>query len=120
VTCRDEGLVSFGEALRAARKTAGYGLQAFADELGIDRSSVSRWQRGKHFPEPYYAEKIRALTGLDVESFRQRGVVVTRDELAEGLASLAVRVDQLAAGHEELEAAVARLEQRGAGQVPPG
>jgi transcriptional regulator with XRE-family HTH domain len=41
-------LVTFGEAVRAARKARGYSQEAFGDLCGIDRSYMGGIERGEH------------------------------------------------------------------------
>lgn len=53
------------------RKTAGYTQESFAEALGVDRSTVARWEAGDHEPLPYVRPKMARL--LDV----------SRDELNE-------------------------------------
>jgi DNA-binding XRE family transcriptional regulator len=56
-----------------ARKAAGYTQESFAEELGVDRSTVVRWEAGDHEPLPYLWPKIARLLS------------VSRDELKEFL-----------------------------------
>jgi transcriptional regulator with XRE-family HTH domain len=53
--------------LAEARKAAGYTQESFAEVLGVDRSTVARWEE----PLPYLRPKITRLLG------------VSRDELKE-------------------------------------
>ncbi|MGH3800363.1 MAG: helix-turn-helix transcriptional regulator [Pseudonocardiaceae bacterium] len=54
-----------------ARKAAGYTQESFAEALGVDRSTVVRWEAGDHEPSPYLWPKIARLLS------------VSRDELKE-------------------------------------
>jgi DNA-binding XRE family transcriptional regulator len=54
-----------------ARKAAGYTQESFAEALGVDRSTVVRWEAGDHEPLPYLWPKIARLLS------------VSRDELIE-------------------------------------
>jgi DNA-binding XRE family transcriptional regulator len=56
-----------------ARKAAGYTQESFAEALGVDRSTVVRWEVGDHEPLPYLWPKIARLLS------------VSRDELKEFL-----------------------------------
>ncbi|MGH3900898.1 MAG: helix-turn-helix transcriptional regulator, partial [Pseudonocardiaceae bacterium] len=54
-----------------ARKAAGYTQESFAEALGVDRSTVVRWEAADHEPSPYLWPKIARLLS------------VSRDELKE-------------------------------------
>lgn len=56
-----------------ARKAAGYTQESFAEAVGVDRSTVVRWEAGDHEPLPYLWPKIARLLS------------VSRDELKEFL-----------------------------------
>lgn len=55
--------------LARARRTAGYTQESFAEALGVDRSTVVRWEAGDHEPSPYIRPKMVRL------------LAVSRDEL---------------------------------------
>jgi DNA-binding XRE family transcriptional regulator len=59
------------EQLARTRKTAGYTQESFAEALGVDRSTVVRWEAGDHEPLPYVRPKMARL------------LAVSRDELSE-------------------------------------
>lgn len=63
------------ECLVQARKAAGYTQESFAEAVGVDRSTVARWEAGDHEPSPYLWPKIARLLS------------VSRDELKEPLRS---------------------------------
>ncbi len=54
-----------------ARKAVGYTQESFAEALGVDRSTVARWEAGDHEPLPYIRPKLADL------------LAVTRDELTD-------------------------------------
>lgn len=56
------------------RKTAGYTQEQFAHALGVERSTVTRWEAGDHEPLPYIRPKMAGKLGI------------TADELIELLA----------------------------------
>lgn len=57
--------------LTQTRKNAGYTQESFAEALGVDRSTVARWEAGDHEPLPYLRPKMTRLPA------------VSRDELSE-------------------------------------
>ncbi|MGH4011483.1 MAG: helix-turn-helix domain-containing protein [Pseudonocardiaceae bacterium] len=57
--------------LARARKAAGHTQESFAEALGVDRSTVVRWEAGDHEPLPYIRPKMAHL------------LAVSRDELNE-------------------------------------
>ena len=54
------------ERLRSAILTNGYGLQSFAEGLGVDRKTVDRWIAGRNLPYRRHQFDIAAKLGLDV------------------------------------------------------
>ena len=56
-----DGVTSPGGNIRFNRKMAGYTQESLAFRLGVDRTTVGKWERGDAFPS---ATNIRALTKL--------------------------------------------------------
>lgn len=52
--------------LRDRRKARGYSQEKMASALGVDRTTVSRWDRGETAPQPEYRPKLAALLDLDL------------------------------------------------------
>lgn len=52
---------SFGERLRAARHRAGCSQEQFARLLGIDPSTLSRWERNLRMPTGSYERRAQAF-----------------------------------------------------------
>ncbi len=63
--------------LRQEREQHGWSQEKVARELGVDRVTVSRWERGISLPYPYYREKLSALFGKDVQEL---GILDENDE----------------------------------------
>lgn len=55
------------ERLATARKAAGYSQESLADRLGVERSTVGRWESGETTPQPWLRPKIAKLLGLSHE-----------------------------------------------------
>ncbi|GAB3172084.1 hypothetical protein GCM10027059_41500 [Myceligenerans halotolerans] len=52
--------------LSDARKSAGYSQEALAEQLGIDRTTVQRWESGESTPQPF--QRANLATALDMTS----------------------------------------------------
>ena len=57
-------MVTRRDRLARARKAAGYTQESLAEDLGIDRTTVARWEAGKWQPLPYLRPKLARLLGL--------------------------------------------------------
>lgn len=54
--------------IRAARLAANLNQSAVAQRVGVEIPTVSRWETGKHLPEPDAAKRlVKALPGLTLE-----------------------------------------------------
>lgn len=52
------------DQIRAHRKAKGWTQAELAARIGVDRSLISRWERGDRLPSPPEEGKLRALLGL--------------------------------------------------------
>jgi len=52
------------KALRQARENKGWSQQNVAEQIGTNRFTVTRWERGLATPSPYYRQKLSALFGM--------------------------------------------------------
>lgn len=55
------------QRLKHEREQRGWSQAKVAEEVGIDPTTVSRWERGISLPYPYYREKLCALFGKTIE-----------------------------------------------------
>ena len=49
------------QALRQARENRGWSQRDVAEQIGTNRFTVTRWERGLAFPSPYFRQKLCAL-----------------------------------------------------------
>ncbi|MFB9923925.1 multiprotein-bridging factor 1 family protein [Amycolatopsis halotolerans] len=68
------------EKLKRAREAAGYTQESFAYTLGIDPSTVKRWERGVWAPSMHRRAKIAKLLGI---SLRELGELLVQETSAE-------------------------------------
>jgi transcriptional regulator with XRE-family HTH domain len=48
------------------RKTLGYSQESLAEALGVDRTTVSRWERGKTDLQPHHRDQLARLMRVDL------------------------------------------------------
>src|SRR5262245_33258320 len=51
-----------------ARRAAGYTQESLAEHLGVDRTTVARWESGEHSPQPWLRPKVARAFGLSLSS----------------------------------------------------
>lgn len=54
-------------ALAVTRKRLGYSQESFAQEIGVELSTVGRWERGTQQPQPWMRPKIAKVLGITVD-----------------------------------------------------
>lgn len=54
-----------------ARKAAGYTQEGLAEHLGVDRTTVARWEAGETVPHPWQRPRIAEAFGLSLCEFNQ-------------------------------------------------
>ncbi len=58
-----------GERLQLLRKRKGLSQEGLASKIGIDTKSLSRLERGAHYPSMETLERIRAELGVELRDF---------------------------------------------------
>jgi transcriptional regulator with XRE-family HTH domain len=53
---------TFGERLRRAREARGLSIAGLAHQLGVDRTTVWSWEKGRHQPAKAFRERVLGLT----------------------------------------------------------
>ncbi len=72
----NKALPLFGQRLRALRRAAGMKQFALADELGVDQTSISRWESGGQLPSDAVQHKaLSAVSNLRDGDFALRRLV---------------------------------------------
>jgi len=58
-----------GEQIQVLRKRKGFSQEELASRIGIDAKSLSRLERGAHFPSLETLDRIRAELGVELKDF---------------------------------------------------
>lgn len=69
---RETGADSFGQRLRALRKSRGWTLAELADKVGIQGSMVGNYERGLHYPP--IPTLVKLAQALEVSADRLLGI----------------------------------------------
>jgi len=78
--------VDWGERIKEYRALNGMTQEAFAEHFGVDRTTVSRWERGRDEPSLVFRKRIKAMT-LSIPESVVRGLIDHIDGL-DGFATL--------------------------------
>lgn len=66
----DKGLlVAVGMRIRMARRDMGLTQEEFAEELGVSRTTVAHWERGKHGPDLSMLLRLAIFCGKRTDEF---------------------------------------------------
>ncbi|MEU2607230.1 helix-turn-helix transcriptional regulator [Streptomyces albus] len=57
-------MASKRQKLAERRKACGYNQEEFAEAIGVDRSTVQRWENGSNEPQPWLRPKIQKILGI--------------------------------------------------------
>ena len=60
--------MSFADALRRLRNSAGYSQDELAQLVGVDRSAVTQWENNFHLPRMANTQKLAAIFGVPVSA----------------------------------------------------
>lgn len=79
--------------LATARRAAGYTQEGLAYDLGVDRSTVIRWEAGDRMPLPYLRPKLARLLRLSADRLTAvledgQSSIATTDQVTDALAWL--------------------------------
>lgn len=85
-----------------ARRAAGYTQEGLAERLGVDRTTVARWEAGEYSPQPWQRPRIAEAFGLSPGEFNglldegeTMGGVVGLVEILPGVDVTLSRIEQL-------------------------
>ncbi|WP_197523318.1 helix-turn-helix transcriptional regulator [Actinokineospora pegani] len=70
-------------ALAVVRKRRGYSQESFAQEIGVEFSTVGRWERGTHQPHPWMRAKIAKLLNVTVDQLAD--LLETSSQMEDGV-----------------------------------
>ena len=110
-----------GERVRFARRGAGLTQKQFAEALGVESITVSRWERGVTTPSLWRLQRVAELTGTHVSDLLRVDarlehvgeLAALKEELAETrelIARVAQAVDRLACARDGADALTASRE----------
>lgn len=54
-----------------ARRAAGYTQESLAEHLGVDRTTVARWESGEYTPQPWLRPRIAEVFGLSLRELSE-------------------------------------------------
>lgn len=80
-----QGKMTFGEKLRAARKSAGLTQEQLAERLLVSRQAITKWESDKGLPDIENLKQLSALFGVSVDYLLDSGekidLSVTREKI---------------------------------------
>ena len=56
-----------GTAIRQAREEKGMSQERLAEELGVSRQAVSKWERGLGYPDVSLINDLSSILGVDAK-----------------------------------------------------
>lgn len=102
----DCGMSSIGARIRKRRQVLGMKQHELAAAVGVDRSAVSNWERGRHLPQRYQG-KLEDVLGISLDDEAENALspaarAVLRRELGADAERVIRYAEQIAAGRQEL------------------
>ena len=77
--------MTFGEKLRAARKSAGLTQEQLSEILLVSRQAITKWESDKGLPDIENLKQLSALLGVSIDSLLDSGqaidLSVTREKI---------------------------------------
>ena len=64
------GRLTFAKALKAERTTAELTQQELADNIGVSKQAISKFEKGADFPSAETVKKIAKVFGMPYGSYR--------------------------------------------------
>lgn len=88
--------LKFGKRLREARKKIpDLSQERFAELVGVEGPSVSRWETGKDFPDSSRLPKICEVLRVAPDYFEQPEQVIRQDPLPEWAEKISMRLREI-------------------------
>jgi DNA-binding XRE family transcriptional regulator len=75
------------------RRAAGYTQESLAEYLGVDRTTVARWESGEYSPQPWLRPKIAKAFGLSLRELSELVDGVGTTGCTPGVSALVVRAE---------------------------
>jgi DNA-binding XRE family transcriptional regulator len=66
-----DGMVGRRHRLASTRKAAGFSQERLAEAVGVERSTVMRWERGETCPQPWARPKLARALGISDQSLSE-------------------------------------------------
>lgn len=79
---------SIGERIKVIRAVNGLTGQELAKQLGVSKSTISLWERGKTKPKKKFIPKLAKLSGLSVDDFISETVYLDDEKTLEMMSDI--------------------------------
>lgn len=89
-----------------ARRAAGYTQESLAERLGVDRTTVARWESGEYSPQPWLRPRIAEAFGVSLSALSELVDGAGTTERVDEASTSLVRADGVpVAGRDQVPAA---------------